>query len=113
MGHNREAEIQRWREQIAAQQVSGKSIAAYCREHALRLWQFYEWKKRLQQKQSSPAAFVAVSLQAEEVELPHPCAATLSAAIELRHRRGWSMMVEPGFDADHLLRLLSVLESAS
>ena len=113
MEHNREAEIHRWRELIAAQQVSGRSIAAYCREHALRQWQFYEWKKRLQQKQSPPAAFVAVSLTAEEVELPQPPAEYLSSAIELRHRSGWSMMVEPSFDADHLRRLLSVLESAS
>jgi hypothetical protein len=32
------------------------------------------------------------------------------SGIELRHRRGWSLMVEPGFDAVHLRRLLSVLE---
>jgi hypothetical protein len=113
MGHNREAEIQRWHELIAAQQVSGRSIAAYCREHSLRLWQFYEWKKRLQQKQSHPSAFVAVSMKVEDVEVPQPSAECLSSAIELRHRSGWGMMVEPGFDADHLRRLLSILGSPS
>jgi hypothetical protein len=33
--------------------------------------------------------------------------------IEIRHRRGWSLIVEPGFDVVHLRRLLSVLEMES
>jgi hypothetical protein len=33
--------------------------------------------------------------------------------IEIRHRRGWSLIVDPGFDARHLRRLLSVLEMES
>jgi hypothetical protein len=34
------------------------------------------------------------------------------SGIEIRHRRGWSLMVEPGFEANHLRRLLAVLEIA-
>lgn len=111
MGKNREVEIQRWREQISEQQASGKSIVVYCREHELRLWQFYEWKKRLEK--SKPSEFVSVSMK-PEVEEPSQLPAVLtSSSIELRLHRGWSLQIETGFDADHLRRLLSVLESVS
>ena len=35
------------------------------------------------------------------------------SGIEIRHRGGWSVIVEPGFDANHLRRVLAVLEMAS
>lgn len=105
--HRSEAE-QQWRERISSQEQSGKSIAAYCREHELRAWQFYEWKKRL--RQSEVASFVAVSVKGE-AERASP--AQRHSSIELRHSRGWSMQIEAGFDADHLRRVLSVLDSAS
>ena len=111
MGHNREETSQRWRELISAQEASGQSIAAYCREHDVRAWQFYEWKKRL--RQSEAGSFVAVSVKVEE-ERSRPSLPSLPlAAIELRHSRGWSLKIEPGFDAVHLRRLLSVVESGS
>jgi len=48
-------------------------------------------------------------------ETPEPAISETaqSAGIELRHRRGWSLIVAPGFDAEHLRRLLSVLEQES
>ena len=111
MGHDREEVSRRWRELVSAQQASGQSIAAYCREHDVRAWEFYEWKKRL--RQSDTPSFVAVSVKAEEeISLSSSPAHPLSA-IELRHNRGWSLKIEPGFDAVHLRRLLSVLESGS
>ncbi len=111
MGQDREEAFQRWRELVSAQQASGQSIAAYCRANDVRAWQFYEWKKRL--LQSEAPSFVAVSVKAEEERAmlsspPHPL-----SAIELRHSRGWSLRIEPGFDAVHLRRLLTVLESGS
>lgn len=113
MSENRSEVQQQWWERISLQEKSGKSIAAFCREHELRAWQFYEWKKRFRQKQVQPAAFVAVSLKTADMESPQPFAVSVSSAIELRHRRGWSLHIEAGFDADHLRRLLSVLDSAS
>lgn len=110
MGHDRGETSRRWRELLSAQQASGQSIAAYCREHDVRAWQFYEWKKRL--RQSEAPSFVAVSVKVEEERASLSPALPLSA-IELRHSRGWSLKVEPGFDAVHLRRLLSVLESGS
>jgi hypothetical protein len=42
------------------------------------------------------------------------CSEPLPAlSIEIRHRCGWSLVVEPGFDASHLRRLLDVLERES
>lgn len=101
---------EQWRERIAAQAGSGQSIAAYCREHGLRAWQFYEWKKRLAPGAESP--FVAVSVKAESTRIGHTPTAS-SSVIELRHRHGWSLQIEVGFDAAHLRRLLSVLEAVS
>lgn len=111
MGYDREEVSHRWRELISAQEASGQSIAAYCRAHDVRAWQFYEWKKRLQQRET--ASFVAVSVRAEEESSALPEPVLRCSAIELRHSRGWSLKIEPGFDADHLRRLLSVVESGS
>ncbi len=111
MGDDRVEASQRWRELIAAQEGSGQSIAAYCRAHAVRAWQFYEWKKRL--RQSDQVSFVAVSVKPEEERIRTSSPARPLSAIELRHSRGWSLRIKPGFDAVHLRRLLSVLESGS
>lgn len=105
MGRYREEDLSRWRDVVSEQEGSGKSVAAFCRERGLREWQLYEWKKRLRKSEAIP--FVAVEVAASSAPAP---ASMRSAGIELRHRRGWSLMVEPGFDAAHLHRLLSVLE---
>ncbi len=108
MGRFREEDLSRWRAVVSEQVGSGKSVAAFCRERGLREWQLYEWKKRL--RQSEATSFVAVEVTASSVAAP---ASMRSVGIELRHNRGWSLMVEPGFDAAHLHRLLSVLEQES
>lgn len=40
----------RWRWLLSEQQTSGQSIAEFCRERVLPVWQFYEWRKRLRAK---------------------------------------------------------------
>ena len=108
MGRYREEDVSRWRDVVSEQVGSGKSVATFCRERGLREWQLYEWKKRL--RQSEATSFVAVEVAVPSAPAP---ASMRSVGIELRHRRGWSWMVEPGFDAGHLRRLLSVLEQES
>jgi hypothetical protein len=113
MGQLKEEEWARWRGLAAEQRASGKSVAAFCRERGVRDWQFYEWKTRL--RQVDGGAFVAVEIAAAEPSSVTP-ARSLSergAPVEVRLGRGLSVMVEPGFDASHLRRLLSVLESES
>jgi hypothetical protein len=108
MGRYREEDVLRWRGLVSEQVASGKSVAAFCGERGVRDWQFYEWKKRL--RKTEAGSFVAVEVTdpaAPESSAPVP---VQMVGIEIRHRRGWSLIVEPGFDASHLRRLLSVLE---
>ena len=111
MGQHKEDDLARWRGLVSEQAASDKSVAAFCREHGLRVWQFYEWKKRL--RKPDTAAFVAVEVSRAEVPVQPAPYAVQMPGIEIRHRRGWSLIVEPGFDVVHLRRLLSVLEMES
>jgi hypothetical protein len=108
MGHRKEEDLARWRGFVSEQVASGKSAAWFCRDHGLRIWQFYEWKKRLRPSEAAP--FIAVEVASTEAASAQPAQ---MSGVEIRHRRGWSVIVEPGFDASHLRRLLSVLEMAS
>jgi hypothetical protein len=108
MGQHKEEDLARWRGLVSEQVASGKSAALFCRDRGLRIWQFYEWKKRLRPTEAAP--FIAVEVASTEAASPQPAP---MSGIELRHRRGWSVIVEPDFDASHLRRLVSVLEMAS
>ena len=110
MADKKEETLARWRGLVADQISSGKSVAAFCREQGLREWQLYEWKKRLRGSEAAPFISVEVTSSSPVEPLAHTVRA---AGIELRHCRDWSLMVEPGFDAGHLRRLLSVLEMGS
>jgi hypothetical protein len=108
MGQHKEEDWARWRGLVSEQAASGKSAALFCRDRGLRIWQFYEWKKRLRPTEAAP--FIAVEVASTEAASTQPAPVS---GIELRHRRGWSVIVEPDFDASHLRRLLAVLEMAS
>lgn len=107
MDERREQARAKWRDLIAEQQQSGKSIAGFCRGRGLRAWQFYEWKKRLRETEASQFLEVRVRPGAESRQP----AARHDQGIEIRLNRGRSLVVEPGFDAHHLWALLAVLES--
>jgi hypothetical protein len=111
MGQYKEEDLVRWRGVVSDQEASGKRIAAFCRERELRVWQFYEWKKRL--RKPAAAGFVAVEVSKAETPAQRTSHTTQMSGIEIRPRGGWSLIVEPGFDAGHLHRLLSVLEMES
>jgi len=143
MAQYKEDELVRWRGLVSEQIASSKSVAAFCRDRGLRDWQLYEWKKRLRPVESVPFVSVKVAASDAVVsEAPTRTAASASGkrssqlssslpvrpatkeidmescsapalGIEIRHRRGWSLVVEPGFDASHLRRLLDVLEQES
>lgn len=108
MEQSKEEDLARWRGLASEQAASGKSVAAFCRERGLPVWHFYEKKKRLRQPET--AAFVRVEVSEAEAVSPN---AMQVSGIEIRHRRGWSLIVEPGFDSGHLRRLLFVLELES
>ena len=104
MRQSREVNVERWRGLVSEQVASGKTVAAFCRDRGLRNWQMYEWKRRFRATEVTP--FVAVEVVAA-------AASSAESGIEIRHRRGWSLIVTPGFDASHLLRLVTVLERVS
>jgi len=98
----------KWRGLIAEQGRSGKTVAAFCRERGLCAPHFFAWKKRLSQAEAG--GFVEVKVAGGEKETAP--AAAQSRAIEMR-RGGWSVFVEPDFDAGHLRALLAVLETGA
>jgi hypothetical protein len=79
----------------------------FCRDRGLRVWQFYDWKKRLGEAEA--AKFVSVELNHADAMRQGSC--SRDHAIEIRLRRGRTLVVGPGFDASHLRALLAVLES--
>jgi hypothetical protein len=108
MGELKPEEWTRWRGLLSEQQASDQSIAGFCRERALPVWQFYEWRKRLRAK-TEP--FVAVEVVASEaVAAAASQAAVPSTPLEIRLGGGRSLLVGPDFEASHLRRLLQVLE---
>ena len=107
MREREEAARGRWRGLISEQTASGQSGAAFCRERGLCASQFYYWKKRL--SQAAETNFV----EAVIVEQQAAAEGVACAGIELRLCGGYSLLVEPGFDAGHLRALLAVLESGS
>ncbi len=101
-------ERKKWRGLVSEQKQSGQSVVIFCREHGLREWQFYAWKKRLREGDTT-AQFVEVQVKgAGKVAEDKPA---VGGAIEIRLNKGRSLVVEPGFDIRHLQALLAALET--
>jgi transposase-like protein len=97
----------KWRGLVSEQSQSGQTVKAFCHDRGLRDSLFYDWKKRLREGES--VQFVEVKVK-EPVEQRKPAPKHYSA-IEIRLNKGRTLLVEPGFDANHLRALLSVLET--
>ncbi len=95
----------KWRNVVFEQARSGQSIAAFCRERGVCAPQFFAWKKRLRQAEAAKFVEVTQAAAAPEARREH------SEAIEVRLKSGRSLLVGPGFDAQHLRALLAVVES--
>jgi hypothetical protein len=79
----------KWRGLVSEQARSGQSVKAFCREHGLCRPYFFVWKKRL-----------------EEVQVAGYGPSTPGdSSVEIRLRNGRSLMVRPGFDAEHVRAL--------
>ena|SRR6516164_7349215 len=92
----------KWPKLISQQAKSGQSVAAFCRERGLCAPHFFQWKKRLSEAEAEKFVEIKVAPATRQ-----PAA---SAAIEIRLRGDRSLMVGPGFDANHLQALVAVLE---
>jgi transposase-like protein len=98
---------EKWRAVVSEQVTSGQSVAAFCKARGVTSSQLFAWKKRL--REAEKAQFVEVQVRPaepfREVVNRQP-----SRAIEIKLCRDRRIVVEPGFDVDHLRALLSVLE---
>jgi hypothetical protein len=95
-----------WAKQVAQQQASGLSVAAWCREQAVNHATFVYWRKRLCETDNSlaPAArWLALDLD----EPSHPAS---DHPLTLRVGRV-ALDVRPGFDPRLLCDVLTVLEA--
>jgi transposase-like protein len=99
----------KWRDLVSEQQASGQSVAEFCHARGMTSSQMFAWKKRL--REAEKAKFVEV--QVAPYKEPHHPGTTpeRGRTIEIRLVRGCSLVVEPGFDADHLRALLAILEA--
>jgi transposase-like protein len=105
MGKPKPETRSKWSGLIAEQSESGETVEAFCRERGLTTSQFYTWRKRLRG---------AVAERFLEVQVAKPAAwPTLSkrGTIEIRLAEGRCVLVEPGFDPDHLRAIVAALES--
>ena len=98
MGRARSDRQRFWVEVIEEQRKSGYSVADFCRERGLSAASLYSWRRRLA-KPADAKKFVAVQLP--PVRSVACCEILLSG--------GDRVSVPPGFDADSLQCILSVL----
>ena len=95
----------KWSGLISEQSESGEAVEAFCRKRGLTASQFYAWRKRL--RSSAAEQFL-------EVQIAKPAARPIPSkrgAIEIRLTEGRCVLVEPGFDPDHLRAVVAALET--
>ncbi len=90
-----------WGNHIAACEVSGVSIAQYCREHGLSYAGYQWWKSELKRRKI-PVVFT-------EVRMP-PAVDAVEGAIEVVLGGSRVVRVRSGFDETTLARVLAVVE---
>ena len=105
MQEQRDETWAKWQGVVSEQSRSGLSIAAFCRDRGLPAWQFFAWKKRLRQAAAGPF------LEVQVVREPAQAVVANSRAIEIRVAEGRRILVEPGFDAEHLRAVVAALET--
>ena len=105
----------KWRRIILAQQASGLSVAAYCREQRIGQAFFYSWKRRLKESPASPRSSHPTSPGFVELTAASPPAAQVLSALPsppqieilIGHRH---VRVHPGFNHELLGEVIHVLE---
>lgn len=99
-----------WRERVAAFHESGLSVAAWCREHDVRVAQMRRWIKRIAEE-SAPGPAKAngsrwLAIGIEPIAAPKAGNGTITLRIgEV------TVDVRPGFDAELLTRVVRVLKA--
>jgi hypothetical protein len=95
--------VDKWAEQIAAQERSGMSVKQFCREQGLTECSFYAWRKRLQER--GPVRFALVERSARRQDR------TTEAVLELVLASGARLRISSGVDAATLRIVLDALRA--
>jgi hypothetical protein len=97
-----------WRRTLRQWRQSGLSVRAFCRLHDLPEPHFYFWRRALDERDRDTPAFVPVQVVPE----PGPVQPSdvPASGLELLLAGGRVLRINPGFDADTLRRLLTLLE---
>jgi hypothetical protein len=103
----------KWRKLVSEQMRSGQSVAAFCGEHRLCAPHFFAWKKRLREAATPRQPQGNEAAQFVEVKLVAAANTAGDSRVEIRLQNGRSLLVGPGFDAQHLRALLAVVESGA
>jgi transposase-like protein len=93
----------KWRGLVSEQSGSGQTIVAFCRDRGLTTSQFYTWRNRL--RGSAAEQFLEV-----QVVKARPIPSN-RGGIEVRLAEGRCVLVEPGFDPEHLRAVVAALEA--
>ena len=90
-----------WRERIAEQQRSGLSIKQFCKQQGIAEHRFYDWRKRLRDKQAVRFALVDRASVGRE--------SAAEACLEILLPSGERLRVGAGVDAGTLRVVLEAL----
>ncbi|MDD3655088.1 MAG: hypothetical protein PHO01_13090 [Desulfotomaculaceae bacterium] len=62
-----------WKQRLAEYEVSGKSIAAWCKEQTIKENQFYYWRQKLrsQTKETQQVKWLSLDMQIGKQAVPH------------------------------------------
>jgi hypothetical protein len=99
MKHNREF----WARHVKGWRASGLTQRQYCRRHKLLKGTLGYWASTLNRPKASGSALVEIGHAEVRPEERH-------SAIELMVERRYLLRLWPGIEADHLRKVLSVLE---
>ncbi len=102
---NRDERTVYWRGLIEEQAQSGMSAAVFCRDHHLKVEQFYRWRRRLRhpgQDTDKSEGFVQLIPSSKQVT---------NSGIRLHVSPGLYIELERGFDPDTLRTAINVLQA--
>jgi len=93
-----------WEQRLAEYQAGGKSIAAWCNDHSIKVHQFYYWRKKLRFSQADnnqPVKWLALGLDRVSLD-PDTIAVHIGQA---------TIEVKKGFDQQLLREIMQVLQT--
>jgi len=96
-----------WRTIVAKQAESGLSAAAFCREHHLKVSQFYRWHSKFRNNNGDPGRASNGFLELV------PCKKKNGSGIRIKLRNGMCIEVQRGFDPVTLRRAIEALSATA